>query len=450
MVEIIAQILGFTAVLFSLLSFQFQKGKTFFLFQFLLMLFFSVQFLLLGSYSGFALNIIGVFNSLIYYFKSENKRFAQGPMWLVIFSVAYLGAGLVVSLTTGKWLEFLPSVAMVFNLFTRYSGNLKAIRLAQLLVSSPFWFAYDFVAGSYGGCLNEVLAVSSAAIALIRYDLPHKSIKVSSLAKINLVLSVCGKRENGYHDISSVMQSITLCDKMTVKKSKEIFVRSNVAPENNENICYKAAKMFKDFGGADIYIEKNIPMAAGLGGGSSNAAATLLALNRLYGEPFTAEELSSMALSLGADVPFFLTGGTAVADGVGEELTRVAPFECSLVIVKHGDKLSTGDMYKKLDDTGLCDQKERVHTFAERLSTASAEEVARELFNDFERVNSCEEIKNDLLSHGALGAALSGSGPSVFGIFENTAAAKQCAEELKLKYENVFFCNTSDNAIIFE
>ena len=450
MVEIIAQVLGYIAVALGLLSFQFAKGKSFFLFQTLLMLLFSMQFFLLGGYSGAAMNFIGMLNTVVYYFKSENKKFAQGPVWLVVFFVLYAAAGAVSIILSDNWLEILPPIAAIFNMFTRYTGNLRTIRLAQIFVSSPFWFIYDFLVGSYGGCINEVLGFISALSAFIRYAIKAKKIVMRSIAKINLVLSVYRKREDGYHDISSVFQTVSLCDKITVSKAKGITVRSDNAPSGKDNICYKAALLFGSYGGCDIKIKKRIPMSAGLGGGSSNAACVLLALNHLYGYPFTKEELLKKALTLGADVPFFIEGKTARAEGVGEELCEVSPLKCALVIVRHGEKESTGAMYKKLDGIGLCDKREEVSAFIKLLEEGNVKNIGSALFNDFENACDVSDIKNELISCGAVGACLSGSGPSVFGIFENYSDAKRCEKKLKAKYDNVFACKTESNIISFE
>ncbi len=269
-------------------------------------------------------------------------------------------------------------------------------------------------------------------------------------AKINLVLSVCGRRDDGYHEISSVMQTVGIFDRLTVKKAKKISVRSNRSPKNADNICYKAAECFSQFGGADIYIEKNIPLAAGLGGGSADAAATLLALNKLYGSPYSAEQLSEMALSLGADVPFFLGSATARADGVGEKLVPVCDRSLDLVIVKHGQKESTGTMYKWLDESGLTDRRSEVDRFVGLLENGSTEEISSSLFNDFEHVSLCGDIKDNLVARGALGAGLSGSGPSVFGIFADEESAKACFESVKDKYDYVFVCKSACDAVVFE
>ncbi len=278
----------------------------------------------------------------------------------------------------------------------------------------------------------------------------NNRLMLKSNAKINLVLSVYGWTDNGYHNISSVMQTVDLCDKITIAEHDLISVTSDFAPLGEKNICYKAAKYFSRYGGARIHIEKNIPMAAGLGGGSSNAAAVLLGLNRIFGNPYSSEKLKSIALTLGADVPLFLEGGTQRADGVGEKLLKTQDLDCYVLIVKSGEKSSTGEMYRELDDKGLIDRRTQVDDFIKSLESKNTSKISKLLFNDFERVCPCEEIKKDLMENGALGACLSGSGPSVFGLFEDFPSADKAKDLLKEKYKDVFLCKTANKGIIFE
>lgn len=284
--------------------------------------------------------------------------------------------------------------------------------------------------------------------------MPISSIKnritLISPAKINLALAIYKKKDDGYHSLSSVMQTLSLADKITVEEHDLISVTSDFAPCGEDNICYKAARVFSRYGGARIHIEKKIPLAAGLGGGSSNAAAVLLALNRIFGNPLSEERLEKAALSLGADVPMFLKGGTLMVGGVGEELSSIKSLECGIVIIKDGVKASTGEMYKRLDDIGLSDRRKDVKRLAESIETGDIKNISSLIFNDFEKVCPCDEIKADLISSGAYGACLSGSGPSVFGIFKDLQSAERAATKLKEKYETVFSCKTENFGIKFE
>ncbi len=450
MLEIITQTLGFCALACGIISFHFNTGKKFFFLQMSANLFFSVHFLMLGGYSGFVLNSIGTINFILYYFKSLDKPFARGKHWLYMFWLAYIAVGAVFTIKTRNIIDFLPSLSMIFSAYASFSGDLRVVRFSQLLVISPFWFSYDVFIHSYSGCISEALGFVSALIAVIRYRDDLKMLKIRACAKINLVLSVNRKRDDGYHDLSTVMQTVNLCDLLHIRRSQVVTVRANGAPSGEDNICYKAAKLFSAYGGANIRIKKRIPLCAGLGGGSSDAAAVLLGLNRLYGEPFSREQLAEMALSLGSDVPFFLQGSTAKVEGKGDVVTPLSPLCCDVVIVKDAAKQSTGDMYKQLDEAGLCDRSDEVSAFAGKLKSGNLEELASSMFNDFEKVCDCDEIKNDLLSLGAKGAALSGSGPSVFGLFDDADSAQRCASELAKKYKNVFACHTAQSAIIFE
>jgi 4-diphosphocytidyl-2-C-methyl-D-erythritol kinase len=248
-----------------------------------------------------------------------------------------------------------------------------------------------------------------------------------SPAKVNLYLRVLRRRQDGYHDIASLMQQISLCDEMTFSPTgKGIRVRcpDGTLPEDEGNIVYRAAEAFFRQapcarGGIDITLRKNIPIAAGLGGGSSNAATTLVALNELFGHPCTREALMAIGVTLGADVPFFIFSKTAWAFGIGERLQAaeaIPPFW--LLLVKPGFGLSTKLIYQNLN---LTLTNEVIHYSIPRFLTVR--DVARGLFNDLETVSVgmhpvLADIKDSLMANGALGALMSGSGPTVFGVFE--------------------------------
>lgn len=274
----------------------------------------------------------------------------------------------------------------------------------------------------------------------------EKKCVLRAAAKVNLVLSVPEKCEDGYHEISTVMQTVGIFDKLTIKTAKGITVTSDKSPCGEDNICYKAALFFKDFGGADIRIEKGIPMLSGLGGGSADGAAVLLALNKLYGEPFGREELIRMAMTLGSDVPFFIAGGTSLIEGKGDKITSCADYSAHMVLIKHGKKQSTGQMYAELDEGGLADRREKVYSFCEALEKGKK----NKFFNDFESVFACRDIKNALMICGAEDACLSGSGPTVFGVFPDENSARKCAEKLAMGYDEVYYCPTVKTAVIFE
>ncbi len=261
--------------------------------------------------------------------------------------------------------------------------------------------------------------------------------KISLLcnAKINLTLDITSKMENGYHNIDSIMQSISIADKIEVKKDSEILVScSKIDLSGEKNIAFKAAKAFFDFtgitGGAEIYIEKHIPDAAGMGGGSADAAGVILALDKIYGTSLSNEQLCRIAKTVGADVPFCIFGGTKRVKGIGDILLDCPKlFDGAFLIVKVNDKLSTADMYKKLDEIGL--QSLNTENFVKLLNGGTLEQIANNLSNNFESVCDIKYERDLLLQNGAVGVSLTGSGPSVFGIFKNGESAKSAQEKIK-------------------
>jgi len=260
-----------------------------------------------------------------------------------------------------------------------------------------------------------------------------------SPAKVNLFLRVLGKRNDGYHNILSLMQRINLCDEMSFDlKGNGIKVTcpGGLAPENKNNIAYRAAEVILSnvsrHPGVEITINKKIPVAAGLGGGSSNAATTLVALNEITGTKYGTEELMQMGAKLGADVPSFVFGKTALASGIGDRLKPVDSIpKLWFLLVNPGFGVSTGDIYGNLK-LGLT--KESIKYSIPRFVTVS--HVAKGLYNDLERVSLqlypvLSDIKKLLTANGALGSLMSGSGPTVFGIFRSEADAKRAESNLR-------------------
>jgi len=261
----------------------------------------------------------------------------------------------------------------------------------------------------------------------------------ASPAKVNLYLRVLRKRDDGYHDILSLMQRISLFDEMTFAPTGSgIAVRcpGTTLPEDEGNIVYRAAIAFfsriKMSPGIEITIRKRIPIAAGLGGGSSNAATTLMTLNDMYGSPMTREELMGIGTGLGADVPFFIFGKTAWTSGIGDrfmETPVLPPFW--FVLINPGFPISTKLVYQGLN-FGLT--KQGINYSIPRFFTK--EDVIGGLTNDLEKVTVklhpvLDEIKTLLLASGARGALMSGSGPTVFGIFTDRESAGKAEEELE-------------------
>lgn len=271
-------------------------------------------------------------------------------------------------------------------------------------------------------------------------------LELKALAKINLGLDVLGRRENGYHDVRMVMQTIHLYDDVILEKTKEpgIHLETNLSylPVDENNIAYKAAKLLQDeFGiteGIHIQLKKYIPVAAGMAGGSTNAAAVLFGMNRMYGLGLTEQQLKVRGVKLGADVPYCIMRGTVLAEGIGEILTPLPPMpKCYVLIAKPGISVSTKIVYEKFDAL-----KDVEHPDIDRLmlglENGNLAEVAASIGNVLEGVTIdlypvIENIKQVMKQEGALNAMMSGSGPTVFGIFEDRRTAKKAYNVLKEK-----------------
>jgi len=267
-------------------------------------------------------------------------------------------------------------------------------------------------------------------------------ISVNAYAKINLFLDIESLRTDGYHNIISHMQSVTLHDTVTVEReesdAKEISVAcdNSALPCDHSNLVYKAADIFPcNIGKVKIDITKRIPMSAGLAGGSADAAATLIALNTLLGTPLSQEQLKALGARLGADVPFCIEKGACIARGVGEILEETAPMpHFPIVIARMGEGMSTPLAYKALDTRynnfeGYKPETDKLSIIVD-CADVPIEEYAKGLFNIFESVVEAErpcvtELKELLTDNGAVASMMSGSGTSVFGIFRNEADARR-------------------------
>jgi 4-diphosphocytidyl-2-C-methyl-D-erythritol kinase len=263
--------------------------------------------------------------------------------------------------------------------------------------------------------------------------------KIFSPAKINLFLQVLGKRSDGYHDLMSLMCCIGLYDTVSLTfgvKNIAVSCHHPGVPEDDKNLAFGAAHLFlktlNKNEGVKIIIQKQIPVAAGLGGGSSNAAAVFLGLNRYYGYPFSTEELMSMGLSIGADVPFFIFQKPAIASGIGEKLEAFeGPLPYHILLIYPGFNVSTAETYQNLNFGLTNDQKKPTSISLKR----NRFDPAVHLANDLERVTAAKypEIglaKEKLMNLGAIGALMSGSGPTVFGLFDNAETAKSAGQSL--------------------
>jgi len=278
-------------------------------------------------------------------------------------------------------------------------------------------------------------------------------IELKARAKINLTLDVLGKRPDGYHDVEMIMQSINLYDHITIRKMRApgIKLKTNLKwlPEDGKNLAYKAAQLMTETysikDGILIELQKRIPVAAGLAGGSSDAAAVFVGLNALFNLNIPKKELMGLGVRLGADIPYCILRGTALARGIGEKLTKLPPMPfCYLVIAKPSINVSTAYIYKnlKLNELSLRPDTKKV---IEGIEKGDLNLIAKNLGNVLESVTikeypAIDRIKQTMVEYGALGALMSGSGPSVYGIFEEKKQAQAVSKELKLhnKAKDVF------------
>lgn len=271
-----------------------------------------------------------------------------------------------------------------------------------------------------------------------------------SYAKINLTLDVLGRRPNGYHDIEMIMQTVSLCDIVHVTladRGIEISTNLRFLPNNEKNIAYMAAKEFYDYtgirGGCKINIHKNIPVAAGLAGGSGNAAAVLCSLNMLYNTGLSQEELCGIGVKLGADVPYCILCGTYLAEGIGEILTPLPPMkDCTILMVKPQINVSTASIYNAIDAAEI-DYKPDNKKMIQALENGSIKDIADNLSNVMGAVTQnmhpiVKGIKKKMIMNGAIGAEMSGSGPTVFGIFPDYETAKKSHDSFAYQFSDVF------------
>lgn len=277
-------------------------------------------------------------------------------------------------------------------------------------------------------------------------------------AKINLTLDVLNKRIDGYHDIDTVMQSVSIFDTLNIDITDgEIKVSTNFKTiEDQDNLVYKAISLFYEkaniSGGAKCHVTKRIPLLSGLGGGSADAAAAILALNKYYNEPLNYEQLKDLSVLLGADVPFFLLGGTVRAKGIGEDLYALKYIgDYNVLLVKQGNKTSTKTMYGKIDSA---DANEEVFTEKFVLSLENNESLRTKCGNRFLDVLDDKEEKQNLIekvaSFNADACGLSGAGPTVFGLFKDFNSALNAYNYFKEKNIECYLCKTEESAIIIE
>lgn len=285
----------------------------------------------------------------------------------------------------------------------------------------------------------------------------ESQISIKTFAKINLTLDVKGKREDGYHNIDSIFEEISLYDTVTVSRNEsgKITVSCNVPeiPCDERNIVYKAASIFFKISeiqnpGIHIHIEKNIPSQAGMGGGSTNAAGVIKILNQIFNTKYTDEQLMKISLPAGADTPFFIKGGIAHITGIGEIIETVNPLSEHIIVVAKGDAgISTPQAYREIDNLTSAP-----HQNTEKIITAvkndDIETLMSESLNTFEFTSLPEDIKNIkeiMIKHNTLKALMTGSGAAVFGIFKNKEDAEKAYEELERAFKFATICSNICN-----
>ena len=273
-----------------------------------------------------------------------------------------------------------------------------------------------------------------------------KHLSLKAYGKINLGLDVLRRREDGYHDVRMIMQTVGIFDRVDLiwKEEPGIQVETNLyyLPTNENNLVYKAAKLLMDEfqvqEGLLVRLRKFIPVAAGMAGGSSDAAAVLFGVNKMFRLGLTTEELMQRGVKIGADVPYCILRGTALSEGIGEVLTSLPPVpQCQVLVAKPGINVSTKFVYENLHANDLRpEQHPDIDGMIRAIKAQDLQGIADKLGNVLETVTGKEypviqEIKDKMLEFGAIGSLMSGSGPTVFGLFTNPKAAQQAYEELR-------------------
>lgn len=269
-------------------------------------------------------------------------------------------------------------------------------------------------------------------------------IRLKAMAKINLGLDVTGKREDGYHEVKMIMQSIYLYDNIVITRKSEpgISLKTNLSflPVNENNLVYKAAKLMIDTfdikDGVDIDLDKHIPVAAGMAGGSTDAASVLFGMNKMFELNQSSEKLMELGVTLGADVPYCIMRGTALSEGIGEKLTRLKPVpQCYVLIAKPGISVSTKYVYETLDAKEVIEHPD-IDSMIAAIDESDIKKLASLMGNVLETVTEQEypvitEIKNYMKQNGAINAMMSGSGPTVFGLYEKEEDAVSAMRGLR-------------------
>lgn len=281
-------------------------------------------------------------------------------------------------------------------------------------------------------------------------------LKIYAMSKVNLGLDVIRRREDGYHEVRMIMQTLNLCDELTIarREDERIVITCNLEDLecDENNLIYKAAKKLMDAAGVtsglDIHLQKNIPVAAGMAGGSTDAAATLTGVNELLGIGFSVDKLKEIGVTIGADVPYCIEGGTQLSEGIGEILTRLKPApQCYVLVAKPHVGVSTKYVYENLH-VDTIKRHPDIDGMLEGIENNDIHEVAKTMENILENVTEkkypvIKELKDIMLGEGALNSLMSGSGPTVFGLFEDEEKANKALEKVQATGEVSQACVTT-------
>ena len=298
----------------------------------------------------------------------------------------------------------------------------------------------------------------------IVYNIPEAVMRLYANAKINLSLDVTGRRPDGYHEVSMIMQSVDLSDILDIEKNSGDLIiltcDNNDLACDGSNLIIRAAKALQDYVGAHdglkIHLSKRIPMAAGIAGGSADAAAALVGVNNLCGYSLSIPELQKIGAGIGADIPFCIQGGTCRAEGIGEILTKISPMpDCHIVLIKPPFDVSTKYVYEHLDALDLATlDHPNTDAMQNFITDGDVLKVAANIGNILESVTvagypEISDIKNSLSAFGADGVLMSGSGPTVYGIFADEEKAKAAKDKMSSRYDQVYLCKPVDRGVIY-
>ena len=283
-----------------------------------------------------------------------------------------------------------------------------------------------------------------------------KEIEIDSYSKINLTLNILGKRRDGYHNIETIMQSINLTDRIFIKEEKEgikIKCSHPLVPIDTQSLTYRSAEKilnrYRIKKGVKIEIDKKIPLASGMAGGSANSASILVGINKLFALNLSNKDLREIGEELGMDVPFCIQNGTAIAYHRGEKVTPLPPINPPMwiIIINPGFEIPTKWAYNNIDLDQIKREKNNTKVMLKALKEVGLEEIAKNLFNSFEELiikkyPEIGKIKDRLIEESALGALMSGSGPTVFGIAQNKEQALKIYKKLKSEYKSIWVVHT--------